>query len=106
MKSLQWTEIPTPEPGPEEVRVRVEAVGLNHLDTMGARGVPLHRFPFPLTPGSDCSGAIEKLGPGSAEILKPQNMTVGSAVGINPGVSLWHLCRVFTRDQNLCAGKF
>ena len=29
---LRLVEVPDPEPGPDEVRVRVTHVGLNHLD--------------------------------------------------------------------------
>lgn len=56
---LSWQQTPAPEQGPGQVRVRVRAVGLNHLDLWVRRGVPGHRFPLPLTPGSDIAGEIQ-----------------------------------------------
>jgi len=58
-ESLRVVEVPPPAPGPGEVLVRVRACALNHLDTWVRRGVPGHRFPLPLIPGSDVSGVIE-----------------------------------------------
>ena len=37
---LLHEERPVPEPGPGQVRVKVQAIGLNHLDTWVRRGVP------------------------------------------------------------------
>lgn len=65
-EALRFEEVPVPEAGEGEVRVRVHAVGLNHLDLWVRRGVPGHRFPLPLVPGSDASGIIET-GPRAGE---------------------------------------
>lgn len=65
---LTFGERPDPVPGPGEVRVRVAACALNHLDLwvrQGARsGVRL-----PLIPGSDVVGTVESAGPGAAADL-------------------------------------
>lgn len=50
---------PDPIPGPGEVIIRVKACALNYLDTWVRRGVPGHRFPLPIIPGSDVAGVIE-----------------------------------------------
>jgi zinc-binding alcohol dehydrogenase/oxidoreductase len=36
----EWGEVPTPEPGPDEVRVRVRASALNHMDLWLTTGLP------------------------------------------------------------------
>ena len=59
---LRFLERPRPEPGPMEVLVRVQAVGLNHLDLWVRKGVQWHRFPLPLIPGCDVSGTIAEFG--------------------------------------------
>lgn len=59
---LRAVELPEPEPGPDEVLVEVRHVGLNHLDLWVRRGVPGHRFPLPLVPGSDVAGYCPALG--------------------------------------------
>jgi NADPH:quinone reductase-like Zn-dependent oxidoreductase len=60
---LQLDELPEPIPGPGEVRVVVEAVGLNHLDLWVRRGLPL-RIEMPHVGGSDFAGVVDALGPG------------------------------------------
>lgn len=84
---LKSIEIAEPTPGPHEVLIRVEAVGLNHLDLWVRNGVPGHKFPLPLIPGCDISGVIEKWGPGSEAALQSEGLEIGSPVVINPGIS-------------------
>ena len=65
-RNLELRELPTPEPGPGEVLVRVSAAGVNPLDNMIVRGevklvVP---YSFPLVMGNELVGTVEKLGPG------------------------------------------
>ncbi len=59
--NLYLTDLPVPEPGFGEVRVRVEAVGLNPVDyKLAAIGYPTWEFPFIL--GLDVAGVIDSLG--------------------------------------------
>ena len=44
---LRYTEVPTPQPGPGHVAVRVRAVGINHLDIFVRRGMPGKHIPLP-----------------------------------------------------------
>lgn len=58
-------DVPTPEPGAEQVRVRVGASGLNRADIIQRRG----RYPAPPgwpkdIPGLEYAGEVESLGPG------------------------------------------
>ena len=57
-EALEWADVAPPKPADGQVLVRVRAVGLNHLDLWVRRGVPGHRFPLPLVPGSDCAGEV------------------------------------------------
>ncbi|MEO8634423.1 MAG: NAD(P)H-quinone oxidoreductase [Gemmatimonadales bacterium] len=62
---LQLGEAPTPSPGPEQVRVRVEAAGLNRADILQRRG----RYPAPPgwpadIPGLEYAGTVERPGSG------------------------------------------
>lgn len=84
---LKLQDIPDLEPGPMEVRVRVQAVGLNHLDLWTRNGVPGHKFPLPITPGCDVVGKIDRMGEGSERLLARDGLKVGSQVLLNPGVS-------------------
>ena len=55
-------EIDTPRPGPGEVRIRVEASSMNHLDIWIRRGLPIE-IPMPHIGGSDIAGTVEEVGP-------------------------------------------
>src|SRR6516225_3878944 len=59
---LALHEIPTPEPGPGEVLVRVRAAGVNPYDTYMRNGSYAIKPPLPYTPGSDAAGTIEAVG--------------------------------------------
>ena len=70
-----------PVPGPGQVRVRMRAIGLNHLDTWVRRGVPGHVFPLPLVGGSDGAGTVDAVGSGVTGVRE------GDDVVVLPGVS-------------------
>lgn len=83
---LRLEEVPIPEPGPCEVRIRVAWSALNHLDTWVRRGVPGHRFPLPITPGCDFSGVVDAAGPGAESWLQGQRVTVAPGYNLAPSV--------------------
>jgi NADPH:quinone reductase len=55
-------DVPTPEPGTNEVRVKVAAAGVNFLDVYFRSG----QYPaeLPLTPGVEAAGTVEAVGAG------------------------------------------
>jgi NADPH2:quinone reductase len=59
---LEPVDLPTPEPKPGEVLVRVAASGVNFIDTYVREG----RYPaeLPFIPGQEAAGTVEKLGEG------------------------------------------
>lgn len=62
---LTVREVPTPEPGPDEVRVRLQSVGINHADLMARRGAyKLYSGDPPFTPGLEGAGIIDAVGEG------------------------------------------
>ena len=58
---LRYEDVPDPQPGPGEARVKIEAAGLNYIDTYYRTG--LYATPFPFTPGSEAAGGVEARGP-------------------------------------------
>jgi NADPH:quinone reductase-like Zn-dependent oxidoreductase len=66
---LRLTEVPDPIVGPDTVLIRTKAVGLNPVDWKSVRGGLQARFPshFPLVPGWDVAGVVERVGPAVAE---------------------------------------
>jgi NADPH2:quinone reductase len=60
---LELTEIAIPEPGPDEIRLRVAYASLNPLDThTRARRVAYKASAFPYTPGFEFSGLVDAVG--------------------------------------------
>lgn len=88
---LQWEPCALVEPGPNEVRVRVEAAGVSAYDVM-LRG---HRFPgfpgLPYTPGEDIVGIVDKVGT-DVETLHPGQRVGGWTFG-DAGGYAEYLCR-------------
>ncbi|HEY79798.1 MAG TPA: zinc-dependent alcohol dehydrogenase family protein, partial [Caldilineae bacterium] len=62
-KPLHMEDIPMPEPGPGEIRIKVTACGVCHTDLHTVEGdLPLPRLP--LVPGHEVVGVVDKLGEG------------------------------------------
>jgi len=77
---LVVTERPVPEPAADEVRVRIVAAALNHLDTWVRRGIEGFRFPLPIVPGCDGAGVVDAVG------SVAHGVEVGSEVVLSPGL--------------------
>jgi propanol-preferring alcohol dehydrogenase len=66
-KPLVIKDVPLPEPGAGQIRVRIEASGLCHTDIHAARGDwPVKPTP-PFIPGHEGVGIVEELGAGVTE---------------------------------------
>jgi len=59
---LELVDLPIPQPGPGQVLIRIEAVGVNFIEVYFRKGV--YKSALPYTPGSEAAGTIEELGPG------------------------------------------
>ena len=59
---LKLADLPIPEPGPGQVLIRVEAIGVNFIEIYFRKGV--YKAALPLVPGSEAAGTVEELGPG------------------------------------------
>ena len=87
-------ELPDPQPGPDEVRVRLIASALNHMDLWVTKGLPKPRLPH--VPGADGAGVVDAVGEGV------EGVAVGDEVVLNPAVSCGR-CRQCLRDESpLC----
>jgi alcohol dehydrogenase len=99
LEVLRVAEVPTPEPGPVDVLVRVQACSLNHHDIFTRRGMPGIRTPLPMVIGCDGAGTIERVG---ADV---DGWSVGDRVLIDPlvgvtgmiGDTTWGACAEFVR---------
>jgi NADPH2:quinone reductase len=61
-EALELVELPIPEPGPGQVLIRIEAIGVNFIEIYFRKGQ--YKAALPMIPGSEAAGTIEELGPG------------------------------------------
>jgi len=57
---LKWEQVPTPQPGPNEVLIKHEAIGLNYIDVYFRTG--LYKAPLPCTIGMEGAGTVLAIG--------------------------------------------
>jgi NADPH:quinone reductase-like Zn-dependent oxidoreductase len=68
-RQVALTERETPPaPGPNEVQLRVRAVGLNHIDVWGFRGMAFAKRLYPLTVGAEAACEVVAVGDGVANV--------------------------------------
>ncbi len=95
-KPLRFSELPIPEPGPGQVRLRVLACGVCRTDLHIADG-DLPMVKSPLVPGHQVVGLVDKLGEGKIR------WSVGDRVGLPWLGYTCGQCRYCRRGQeNLC----
>jgi NADPH2:quinone reductase len=70
---LRWEEVAVGEPGPGQVRLRHEAVGLNFADTYFRTG--LYPVPLPNGIGVEAAGVVEAVGEGVANVAAGDRVT-------------------------------
>lgn len=75
---FEIVERPIPEPGPAQVRIKVEACGICHSDVLVKEGL-WPGLQYPRVPGHEIAGSIDAVGAGVT------NWTVGRRVGAG-----WH----------------
>ena len=78
IEGLVYGEVPTPEPGEGEVRVKLLASGINHIDVYQCTPAMV-RHEKPHTMGADGAGVVDEAGPGTT--LKP-----GDTVVVDPNL--------------------
>jgi NADPH:quinone reductase-like Zn-dependent oxidoreductase len=93
---VRVAELPLPEPGPGEIRVRVFAAALNHLDLWVRRGIPGVGLPMPHVPGADGAGRVDAVGPGV------EGWAVGDDVFIQPGLFCGRCEFCLQGEESLC----
>ncbi len=94
------TDLPVPEPGEGEVRLRVTAAALNHLDLFVLAGLPGLKVTPNWVMGADATGTVDAIGPNTKSPSK-----VGDTVIVNPGLSDG-TCEFCRAGEQSCCVKF
>jgi NADPH2:quinone reductase len=89
-------DLPTPDPKPGEVRVRVTAASINPIDTYIRSGAAPMPLPKPAVTGTDFAGFVDAVGAGATR-FKPGDRVWGSNQGL--------LGRQGTCAEYVCAGE-
>ncbi|CAN5682821.1 quinone oxidoreductase [soil metagenome] len=76
---LDYVEQRRPVPGPGEVLIEAEAIGVNFIDTYFRTG--LYPHPLPFVPGSEVCGVVTALGPGMSTVQVGDRVVSADAVG-------------------------
>ena len=76
---LRADDIPVPTPAAGEVRIRVEAAGLNFIDTYQRSG--LYAVPLPFTLGAEVAGIVSAVGAGVTEWVPGDRVATAKASG-------------------------
>src|SRR5437588_537695 len=63
---LRYEDVPLPEPGAGEARIKVEAVGLNYVDVYRRKGQYTAQLPFIL--GAEAAGVVDAIGRGVTDL--------------------------------------
>lgn len=79
---LEIETLPLEEPGPGEVRIKVEAFGLNRAEVLFRQGMYLERPKTPSRIGYEAAGVVDAVGPDVTDVK------VGDRVGTIPGFSM------------------
>jgi len=77
LEALKYEEIPVPEPGEGEARVKIEAVGVNFIDIYHRIG--RYQGVLPLTLGQEAAGIVDTVGPNVTD-AKPGDRVVYASV--------------------------
>jgi NADPH2:quinone reductase len=78
-EQLSYEEVPLPEPGSGQVRVKVAAVGVNFIDIYHRTG--LYPLPRPFTPGMEVAGVVDAVGPDVSEFAVGDQVATALAAG-------------------------
>ena len=76
---LNYVDKPTPSPGPGEVLIRAEAIGVNYIDTYFRSGQYPRELPFVV--GTEVCGTVAEVGKEVAAISVGDQVVTANAVG-------------------------
>lgn len=74
--AMELQDVPVPQPGPGDVRIKVAAAGLNPVDFKFRGGAlrPISHVRLPIVAGCELAGTVEAIGPG------PNRFSIGDRV--------------------------
>ncbi len=93
---VRFGELPDPVPGAGEIRVRLVAAAMNHLDLWVLGGIPGIELAFPHVLGADGAGVVDAVGPGVSDVAP------GDEVYIQPGLFCGRCEFCLQGEESMC----
>ena len=100
---LRVRSAPDPSPAPGQMRIRVEASGVNFADIMGRMGVYPDLPPVPVVPGYEVAGRVDAVGSGLDQQWVGRDVVAMTQFGGYADVVCAPAKQVFARPQGLSA---
>jgi NADPH:quinone reductase len=100
VQALHWTELPTPDPAPGQVRIAVHAASLNFPDLLTVQAKYQVKPAPPFVPGSEFSGTVEAVGDGVRHLKAGDRV---ATIGVTGGFGT-HACVNAAQVMALPAG--
>jgi NADPH:quinone reductase-like Zn-dependent oxidoreductase len=95
-ETLVVDDVATPEPGPGQIRLKVQAIGVNPVDWKLLSGKAPVLPPLPLVPGGDVAGVVDAVGDGV------EGWRVGAPAFAHPGL-MGGYAEAIVVDADKCA---
>ena len=77
---LKYEDIPEPQPGPGEIRIRIIAAGVNPMDWKIRKGL-VGKLPLPMIMGLDVAGLVDALGQGGVFFQPEEEVFAKVSIG-------------------------
>ena len=79
--ALNWKELPTPTPGPDEVLIQIQAASLNFPDLLIVQNKYQMKPELPFVPGSEYAGLVQAVGENVKHLKAGQTVACLSGTG-------------------------
>jgi synaptic vesicle membrane protein VAT-1 len=102
---LEVREAPDPEPKAGEIRIRVEASGINFADILGRLGIYPDLPPIPVVPGYEVGGRVDATGAGVEESWAGRDVLAMTRFGGYSDTVCVPVKQVFARPAGMSASE-
>jgi NADPH2:quinone reductase len=97
--AIKYEDIPMPEPGAGEARVRIEAAGINYIDVYQRTG--LYQLKLPFTLGMEGAGTVDAIGSGVTEVKKGDRVAYSMIPGAYAEYAIVPAARLVPLPENI-----
>jgi NADPH2:quinone reductase len=99
--AIRLEDVPPPEPGAGEARVKIEAAGINYIDVYQRTG--LYQLKLPFTLGMEGAGTVDDIGSGVTEVKKGDRVAYCMIPGAFAEYAIVPAARLVPLPQNIDA---